>query len=1215
MAREKTYRHRIHGNGKVQIPKGMLCESNPSRNRHRQAAASLRNATFNARPVDERGPETSRNADSEALIEALPMEGMNIGNSSKSMVSDGGISKISQFTSCTNPAFDTVHRVWRSGSTIQSEVISVLAAVAELIKERNGTESDVEYFGALVTALESSAMTNPPRTAAIAYLLHLISKKVPKEVLQAQFTRVAQIVYTKLLENMDSPESSVLKNLLSVLGIVLRVQPQAVWNNGNTRNMLVSVAALCTHDKPWVRTMARRVVRAVLTDPVTAMDNGLHAASNGVGQLIQQQLQNALASRSGATVAVRYLCLLEGIMHKMPANLFKQLSETILKSFAMADSMVKCSALQCLHRSLQRQPCDAALPVETNALLVGALRQLAPPNQDIAVCAYWMQVLSESHVCLHAKDSAKCLQLLPATNQQIVKFFDVANEQLAQISYQVLSRIIEHCIQDDEATAKHLLTLLDEALNLRSTFVWKYVLRTQMRLYEIAGEGIVGPEFTKALETLAKLREHDRCFCKTELDFTIGSAVRYVGVDHVVKVLSLCIDADAAILSTEFPRSWLIPVLRVNIHNAPLSLFASLFLPLAMKIYKRLSSLDPIPQRLYTTVQMQLWELLPSFCESPSDLEKTFPELAPVLGAALNERKDLRLTVLSALRRALKFALQPDAPQQRTEVMGRYAKNFMPLLFNMYTSTNEGEYDDKGVRMSVLETIRAYAEVADKELLNRFVDSAIDKAKKEVDTSKVVRQASQKQARILDILCALSRTADPPTLSTVLDAIQPWFDSNDVHSMQKKAFRIIEEILQRRSSPEMEAFLENNDVYFENAVSRPLATITGPARAAWASCVLQMLDTMEEMSKLADFCSRHVDDIVLTLDKSNGTHARANASKCLQGMASRLIQLGAETEQTPSQVLHPILEHIYELANNGDFAGGNGSQPNKVDTTENAAMQVARATMVALNIIVQKQLKVLNATHLSRLISHTCTKINDPRPPVRLLVIRLARILVQKMPEFSLQQYRSVLLESILEGQTTIDVTIKIRKANRLLLEVLVDKFSAQVLEKYTKRADWLKQIKNVAKLKRKQERLASGEQTKEEEDDGETSQVSGSRISSKTAGADTILELLEDSDAEESDEEMETKSARGGQKSNVWLTEDADEVVDLLDTNDMINKVTTTDPRLLDKKKRPEFKKKSEAGFRFTKSGKLIITDQGTRFLKFLVFIQFYAITVSSTY
>lgn len=54
--------------------------------------------------------------------------------------------------------------------------------------------------------------------------------------------------------------------------------------------------------------------------------------------------------------------------------------------------------------------------------------------------------------------------------------------------------------------------------------------------------------------------------------------------------------------------------------------------------------------------------------------------------------------------------------------------------------------------MSVLETIRAYAEVADKELLNRFVDSAIDKAKKEVDTSKVARQASQKQVEWFEII-------------------------------------------------------------------------------------------------------------------------------------------------------------------------------------------------------------------------------------------------------------------------------------------------------------------------------------------------------------------------------------------------------------------------------------------------------------------------------
>ncbi|PIO59854.1 hypothetical protein TELCIR_18671 [Teladorsagia circumcincta] len=240
-----------------------------------------------------------------------------------------------------------------------------------------------------------------------------------------------------MLENSESHEGSALKYLLSVLGVVLRAQPAGVWNVANTKNMVVSVAALSAHEKPWVRTMARRVVRAVLTDPITAMENGLHAASSSVGLFIQQQLQSALASKNGEMTAMRYLCLLEGVMHKMPSSLFKQLAENILSSFAIADPMV--------------------------------------------------------------------------------------------------------------------------------------------------------------------------------------------------------------------------------------------------------------------------------------------------LGAAMNERSDLRLQILSALRRVLRFALLPDAPPERVEVVSRYAKNFMPLLFNLYTA-NADDQDDKGVRMSVLETIRTYAEVTPKELVANFVDAAITKA-------------------------------------------------------------------------------------------------------------------------------------------------------------------------------------------------------------------------------------------------------------------------------------------------------------------------------------------------------------------------------------------------------------------------------------------------------------------------------------------------------
>lgn len=43
--------------------------------------------------------------------------------------------------------------------------------------------------------------------------------------------------------------------------------------------------------------------------------------------------------------------------------------------------------------------------------------------------------------------------------------------------------------------------------------------RTEMKLFEIAGEGIISPEFTKAIKSLAELRQSDQCFCKQELDF------------------------------------------------------------------------------------------------------------------------------------------------------------------------------------------------------------------------------------------------------------------------------------------------------------------------------------------------------------------------------------------------------------------------------------------------------------------------------------------------------------------------------------------------------------------------------------------------------------------------------------------------------------------------------------------------------------------------
>ena len=55
--------------------------------------------------------------------------------------------------------------------------------------------------------------------------------------------------------------------------------------------ILVSVANFSTHEKPWVRAMSRRVLRAVLNDPVSSLDNGVHPAAGPVGEYAVSQLR------------------------------------------------------------------------------------------------------------------------------------------------------------------------------------------------------------------------------------------------------------------------------------------------------------------------------------------------------------------------------------------------------------------------------------------------------------------------------------------------------------------------------------------------------------------------------------------------------------------------------------------------------------------------------------------------------------------------------------------------------------------------------------------------------------------------------------------------------------------------------------------------------------------------------------------------------------
>jgi ribosomal RNA-processing protein 12 len=72
--------------------------------------------------------------------------------------------------------------------------------------------------------------------------------------------------------------------------------------------------------------------------------------------------------------------------------------------------------------------------------------------------------------------------------------------------------------------------------------------------------------------------------------------------------------------------------------------------------------------------------------------------IARILGTQLGQRKEIRLDILSGLRHLVSRNL--EHAERRAE-LGRYAKNFLPILFNLYTSRPAGA-EEAGQRLAAL---------------------------------------------------------------------------------------------------------------------------------------------------------------------------------------------------------------------------------------------------------------------------------------------------------------------------------------------------------------------------------------------------------------------------------------------------------------------------------------------------------------------------------
>ncbi|XP_064601005.1 RRP12-like protein [Liolophura sinensis] len=647
----------------------------------------------------------------------------------------------SNWTECTNTSFGRVLRYCKSNSALHKEILAVLAAVTEIIKAQGGKESETEYLGALMTALDSA--DSEQSLAAVSYLISLVIKRVPVAVLRSRFSDLAKKLLDILGKHADGESASLLKSLLLSLGAVLRVQEQIVWNSSSTHQIYSSLLTFVLHPKPKVRKTAQRVVCVVLKGSMflTQAESPPHhpAASLTAKYCVQQMEENAASVDCQTTLHI--LGLLQDILGTFPQQSLKSVCETILRLMTLSNVMLTACGMQALHGMFLSQPSPKSLPAELTAQIITALYEYEPSAGDVQPMRAWLALMEEGHVRLGQLQQTLCVGHLPRLVNACITCLLSQKTDVRNAATQVLKRVLSKCLAPaiesggslecsdiSKTCLLKIQTALEKGLGYQYHATWGHVLEVFSVWYTVLGKQY-WKIMTKSLQTMADLRETFKFPHKGEVDMAVGSAVRNMGPKTVLQIIPLNITGDSD--NTDFPRSWLLPVLHGNIQNTELAYFTSYFLPLAAKFRTKAEELcrvgHSIQAKSYDALQLQIWSLLPQFCNKPTDLPTAFPALAKVLGMALNEREDLRGDIMLSLR---KLILQNQEQEDSRAVLARFAKNYLPILLNLYTL--EAEQTGDVSKPSVLETIKIYLQITNPELTNSL--SSIDDLLRDTDS-------------------------------------------------------------------------------------------------------------------------------------------------------------------------------------------------------------------------------------------------------------------------------------------------------------------------------------------------------------------------------------------------------------------------------------------------------------------------------------------------
>uniref|UniRef100_A0A8D1EPB1 Ribosomal RNA processing 12 homolog n=1 Tax=Sus scrofa TaxID=9823 RepID=A0A8D1EPB1_PIG len=1076
--------------------KGHSSESNPAICRHRQAARSRffsppsgkSNLTVDAVKLhNEMQSGSLRLGKSEAPETVMEEEEV-----APALTEKSSGTFLSGLSDCTNVTFSKVQRFWESNSAAHKEICAVLAAVTEVIRSQGGKETETEYFAALV---------------------------------------------------------------LSCLATLLRKQDLEAWGYPVTLQVYQGLLSFTVHIKPKVRKAAQHGVCSVLKGSEIMFGEKApahHPAAIPTAKFCIQEIEKSGGSKE-ATTLLHMLTLLKDLLPCFPEGLVKSCSETLLRVMTLNHVLVSACAMQAFHSLFHAKPSPGTLPAELNAQIIKALYDYVPSENDLQPLLAWLKVMEKAHINLVRLHQNLGLGHLP-------RFFGTAmtcllspHSQVVTVAAQCLQEILRECVAPHMADigsvtssasgpAQYIAKMfraVEEGLTYKFHAAWSSVLQLLCVFFEACGRQ-AHPVMRKCLQSLCDLRLSPHFPHTAALDHAVGAAVATMGPQVVLEAVPLEIDGSEETL--DFPRSWLLPVIRDHVRETRLGFFTTYFLPLATTLKNKALDLaqagSTVESKIYDTLQWQIWTLLPGFCTRPTDVATSFKGLARTLGTAISERPDLRVTVCQALRTLITKGCEAEA--DRAEV-SRFAKNFLPILFNLYGQPVAAG-DTPAPRRAVLETIKTYLTITEAQLVNGFLEKA---------SEKVLDPTSSDFTRlsVLDLVVALAPHADEAAISKLYSTIRPYLESKS-HGIQKKAYRVLEEVCASPQGPGAR-FVQNHLDELKKTLLDSLRSTSSPAKRPRLKCLIHIVKKLS--AEHEEFISALVPEVILCT-KEVSVGARKNAFVLLVEMGHAFLRFGPSQEEA----LQRYLVLIY---------------PGLV-----GAVTMVSCSILALTHLLFEFKGLMGTSTVEQLLENVCLLLASRTRDVVKSALGFIKVAVVVMDVVHLAKHVQLVMGAI--GKLSDDMRRHFRMKLRNLFTKFIRKFGFELVKKLLPE-EYHKVLVNIRKAEARAKKHRALNQAAVEEEEEEEEPVQGK--------GDSIEEILADSEDEDDEEERaRSKEQRrlARQRSQAWLKEGGgDEPLNFLDPK-VAQRVLATQPG-------PGRGQKKDHGFKVSADGRLIIREE----------------------